>query len=112
MRVWNCTCYVLIVHTFTIHALFVLPKVASHSCKALANAGAKIIVGTWPPVLGIFQKSLSAGKFDEDMMLEDGSKTLNEISFLLGFAALSAFSRAFKRWTGLPPSASRESNRA
>ena len=43
-------------------------------CKALANAGATIAVGTWPPVLGIFQKSLSTGKFDEDMMLDDGSK--------------------------------------
>ena len=31
-------------------------------------------VGTWPPVLGIFEKSLSTGKFDEDMVLDDGSK--------------------------------------
>jgi AraC-like DNA-binding protein len=44
-------------------------------------------------------------------MLEDGSKTLNEISFLLGFAELSAFSRAFKRWTGAAPSEYRESAR-
>jgi len=42
--------------------------------KALANAGATITVGTWPPVLGIFEKSLSMGKFDEDMILDDGSK--------------------------------------
>jgi AraC-like DNA-binding protein len=42
-------------------------------------------------------------------MLEDGSKTLNEISFLLGFGELSAFSRAFKRWTGMAPSAYRGS---
>jgi enoyl-[acyl-carrier protein] reductase I len=42
-------------------------------CKALANAGATITVGTWPPVLGIFEKSLSTGKFDEDMILDDGS---------------------------------------
>ena len=33
-------------------------------CKALAEAGATVTVGTWPPVLGIFQKSLEAGKFD------------------------------------------------
>ena len=43
-------------------------------CKALAEAGATITVGTWPPVLGIFEKSLSSGKFDEDMILSDGSK--------------------------------------
>merc|ERR1719310_2448342 len=43
-------------------------------CKALAEAGATVTVGTWPPVLGIFEKSLSSGKFDEDMVLSDGSK--------------------------------------
>lgn len=42
--------------------------------KALAEAGATIVVGTWPPVLGIFQKSLESGKFDDDMTLSDGSK--------------------------------------
>uniref|UniRef100_A0A7S4C0T4 Enoyl-[acyl-carrier-protein] reductase (NADH) n=1 Tax=Chrysotila carterae TaxID=13221 RepID=A0A7S4C0T4_CHRCT len=47
-------------------------------CKALANAGATITVGTWPPVLGIFQKSLSSGKFDDDMILDDGSKMVIE----------------------------------
>jgi enoyl-[acyl-carrier protein] reductase I len=43
-------------------------------CKALAEAGATVTVGTWPPVLGIFQKSLSKGSFDDDMILSDGSK--------------------------------------
>jgi len=42
--------------------------------KALADAGATIITGTWPPVLKIFEKSLSGGKFDEDSILSDGSK--------------------------------------
>lgn len=46
-----------------------------------------------------------------EKMLLDGSKSLNEVSFLLGFADLSAFSRAFKRWTGMAPTAYRESNR-
>jgi len=43
-------------------------------CKALAEAGATVTVGTWPPVLGIFEKSMKQGKFDEDMVLSDGSK--------------------------------------
>jgi len=43
-------------------------------CKALAEAGATVTVGTWPPVLGIFERSLRTGKFDEDMMLSDGTK--------------------------------------
>merc|ERR1719181_209579 len=43
-------------------------------CKALAEAGATVTVGTWPPVLRIFEKSLKTGKFDEDMILADGSK--------------------------------------
>merc|ERR1719230_2412221 len=33
-----------------------------------------ITVGTWPPVLNIFKKSLESGKFDEDAVLDDGSK--------------------------------------
>jgi len=33
-------------------------------CKALAAAGAEITVGTWPPVLGLFQKSLERAKLD------------------------------------------------
>jgi hypothetical protein len=51
--------------------------------KALAEAGCKITVGTWPPVLGIFQKSLSTGKFDEDMILSDGSKMVIEKVYAL-----------------------------
>ena len=30
-------------------------------------------MGTWPPVLKIFEKSLSSGKFEEDSVLSDGS---------------------------------------
>ncbi|CAB9496915.1 reductase [NADH], chloroplastic [Seminavis robusta] len=42
--------------------------------KALADAGATIIVGTWPPVLKIFQAGLRKGSFAEDSVLSDGSK--------------------------------------
>lgn len=42
--------------------------------KALADAGATIIVGTWPPVLKIFQSGLKKGSFDEDSTLSNGSK--------------------------------------
>ena len=42
--------------------------------KALTEAGATVAVGTWPPVLGIFEKSLSTGKLDDDLILSDGSK--------------------------------------
>jgi AraC-like DNA-binding protein len=39
--------------------------------------------------------------------IQDRSKTLTEISFLLGFSEVSSFSRAFKGWTGRPPSEAR-----
>ena len=42
--------------------------------KALADAGATIIVGTWPPVLKIFEMGLKKGQFDGDSTLSDGSK--------------------------------------
>ena len=42
--------------------------------------------------------------------LQDSNMTLNEISFLLGFTEISSFSRAFRRWTGLPPSEYREAS--
>ncbi len=40
--------------------------------KALAEAGATIVVGTWPPALSIFQKLLERGKMDESLQLADG----------------------------------------
>ena len=46
--------------------------------KALANAGATIIIGTWPPVLKIFQMGLSKGNFDDDSILANGSKMVIE----------------------------------
>lgn len=35
--------------------------------------------------------------------MEQGQYSLSQIAFLLGFSELSAFSRAFKRWTGFSP---------
>jgi enoyl-[acyl-carrier protein] reductase I len=42
--------------------------------KALAEAGAAICVGSWPPARGIFTKLLERGKMDESMRLRDGRK--------------------------------------
>ncbi len=42
--------------------------------KALAEAGASVCVGTWPPALGIFLKLLERGKMDESMTLSDGKR--------------------------------------
>ncbi len=42
--------------------------------KTMAEAGATICVGSWPPALGIFQKLLERGKMDESLTLSDGRK--------------------------------------
>ena len=42
--------------------------------RAMAQAGATICVGSWPPALGIFEKLLERGKMDESMTLPDGSR--------------------------------------
>ena len=41
--------------------------------KACAEAGANIILGTWPPVLPIFQMGIERGQFEADQKLSDGS---------------------------------------
>lgn len=41
--------------------------------KALAEEGADIYIGTWPPILAIFKMSLKNGKMDESLKLSDGS---------------------------------------
>jgi AraC-like DNA-binding protein len=43
-----------------------------------------------------------------EQYIADPSQSLSEISYLLGFSELSAFSRAFRRWTGASPKAYRE----
>jgi enoyl-[acyl-carrier protein] reductase I len=42
--------------------------------KALAEAGAKVSVATWPPALGIFKTMLERGKLDESRVMSNGSK--------------------------------------
>src|SRR5918999_4143148 len=42
--------------------------------KALAEAGASICLGSWPPALGIFTKLLERGKMEDSMRLSDGRK--------------------------------------
>jgi enoyl-[acyl-carrier protein] reductase I len=42
--------------------------------KALAEAGASVCVGSWPPALGIFTKLLERGKIAESLGLSDGRK--------------------------------------
>ena len=41
--------------------------------KKLYEAGAEVIIGTWPPIMKIFVNSLNNGKFNESRKLNDGS---------------------------------------
>ena len=41
--------------------------------KALAEAGASVCVGTWPPALNIFMNLLERGKLDDSRRLADGT---------------------------------------
>lgn len=54
--------------------------------KALAEAGASVVAGTWPPALGIFTKMLERGKMDESLQLSDGSKMSFEKIYALDAA--------------------------
>ncbi|CAL9748853.1 unnamed protein product [Musa acuminata subsp. burmannicoides] len=42
--------------------------------KALAAAGAEILVGTWVPDLNIFETSLRRGKFDNSLIMSMNAK--------------------------------------
>jgi enoyl-[acyl-carrier protein] reductase I len=41
--------------------------------KALAEAGAEILIGTWAPIVKIFKTSWANGKFDESRKLKNGA---------------------------------------
>ncbi len=62
--------------------------------KALAEAGAEIIVGTWTPILKIFTTSLEAGKFDASRTLSDGS--------LMQFAKIYPLDAAYDNQEAVP----------
>ena len=42
--------------------------------RALAEAGATVCTGTWPPAYGIFTKLLSSSRIDESLVLSGGGK--------------------------------------
>ncbi|HKQ71193.1 MAG TPA: enoyl-[acyl-carrier-protein] reductase [Polyangiaceae bacterium] len=42
--------------------------------KSLAEAGASVCVGTWPPALNIFKTVLERGKLDESLKMSTGGK--------------------------------------
>lgn len=44
--------------------------------KACAEAGAKVLLGTWPPVLPMFQMGIERGQFVDDSKLSDGSEMI------------------------------------
>lgn len=62
--------------------------------KALAEAGATILVGTWTPILKIFTTSLQTGKFDESRRLSDGS--------LMEFAKVYPLDASFDTFDDVP----------
>jgi len=63
--------------------------------KALAQAGATICVGTWPPALGIFTKLLERGKIAESLLLPGGGR--------LEFERIYPLDAAFDTLADAPP---------
>lgn len=47
--------------------------------KALHQAGASICLGTWPPVLSLFTKSLERGKFDDNISYPGGKLAFEKV---------------------------------
>ena len=69
--------------------------------KALAEAGAEILVGTWTPILKIFKMSFETGKFDESRKLSNGS--------LLQIAKIYPLDAAFDKMEDVPAISKRTS---
>ena len=62
--------------------------------KALADAGASVVVGTWPPALNIFLNLLERGKLDESRQLAGGG--------VLDFEKIYPLDAAFDRLADVP----------
>jgi len=62
--------------------------------KSLAEAGASVVVGTWPPALNIFTNLLERGKMDESRKLSDGE--------LLQFERIYPLDAAFDTLADVP----------
>ncbi|MCX7807672.1 MAG: enoyl-[acyl-carrier-protein] reductase [Deltaproteobacteria bacterium] len=62
--------------------------------RALAEAGCKVSVGTWPPALGIFETMLARGKLDASRRLSDGS--------LLSFELIVPLDADYDSWEDVP----------
>ncbi len=62
--------------------------------KSLAEAGATICVGTWPPAYNIFTTLLSRGKIDEARKMKDGK--------LLEFEKIYPFDAAYDTMADVP----------
>jgi len=62
--------------------------------KAMAEAGASICVGTWPPALNIFENLLRRGKMDESRKLSSGK--------MLEFERIYPLDAAYDRFEDAP----------
>ena len=62
--------------------------------KALAEAGATILIGTWTPIVKIFTTSWANGKFDESRMLSNGK--------MMEYAKLYALDASFDKPEDVP----------
>lgn len=83
---------------------------------SLESASKKLGLGAKTLQRRLREKNTSFGKIIEDvryeravLYLNDRSIALSEVSFLLGFSDQSAFTRAFKRWSGKSPNKWRQS---
>ncbi len=63
--------------------------------KSLAEAGASVVVGTWPPALNIFMNLLERGKMDESRRMSNGK--------LLEFEKIYPLDAAFDTIADAPP---------